>query len=95
MYRGYQDSRYVLDPAGLVPRGREAAIGMALVDGQLVAGMKRTLGKEQVEFGLTPFRDLAPDEVEALQAAADRYSAYLGLSPRLSGAGDSALDRRP
>lgn len=37
MYRGYQDSRWVLDAAGLVRRGREASTGMALVDGQLVA----------------------------------------------------------
>ncbi|MGZ5406028.1 MAG: winged helix DNA-binding domain-containing protein, partial [Nocardioides sp.] len=42
-YRGYQDSRWVLDAAGAVPRSRETAIGMALVDGQLVASMKRTV----------------------------------------------------
>ena len=58
MYRGYQDSRYVLDTAGLVPRGREAAMGMALVDGQLLAWMKRTLGKDRVDFALTPLREL-------------------------------------
>ncbi len=35
-YRGYATaSRWVLDAAGAVPRTREAAIGMALVDGQL------------------------------------------------------------
>ena len=32
-YRGYQDSRWVLDGAGVVPRTRETAAGMALVDG--------------------------------------------------------------
>ena len=86
-YRGYQDSRMVLDQAGIVPRGREAAIGMALVDGQMVAGMRRTVGKEWVEFRLTPFRDLAPDEVDALLEAADRYGAFLGSEPRLTGLG--------
>ena len=50
----------MLDAAGMVPRGREAAIGMALVDGQLVAWMKRTLGKDRVDFALTPLRDWSP-----------------------------------
>jgi hypothetical protein len=84
MYRGYQDSRYVLDAAGLVPRSREPAIGMALVDGQMVAWMKRTLTKGRVDFTVTPLRDLAADEVEALQQAADRYGEFLDLEPRLS-----------
>ena len=85
MYRGYQDSRYVLDAAGLVPRTREPAVGMALVDGQLVAWMKRTLGKDRVDFALTPLRELPTDEVEALHEAAERYGAFLGLSARLTG----------
>jgi winged helix DNA-binding protein len=84
-YRGYQDSRWVLDSAGNVPRGRETAIGMALVDGQMVAWMKRTLGKDRVEFALTPLRDLAAEEIEALREAARRYGDFLGLEPRLSG----------
>jgi hypothetical protein len=84
-YRGYQDSRWVLDSAGNIPRGREAAIGMALVDGQMVAWMKRTLGKERVEFALTPLRHLVAGEVEALHEAARRYGEFLGLEPRVSG----------
>jgi len=80
-YRGYQDSRWVLDSAGNVPRGREAAIGMALVDGQMVAWMKRTPGKDRVDFALTPLRDLAADEVEVLQQAARRYGDFLGRLP--------------
>jgi hypothetical protein len=83
-YRGYQDSRWVLDSAGVVPRGREAAIGMALVDGQIVATMRRNLGKDRVEFALEPYRPLGSDEVEALQEAADRYGDFLGLEPRLA-----------
>ena len=78
MYRGYQDSRYVLDTAGLVPRMREPATGMALVDGQLIAWMKRTVAKDRVEFALTPLRELRPDEVDVLAAAAERYGAFLG-----------------
>jgi len=86
MYRGYQDSRYVLDAAGRVPRTREPAVGMALVDGQLLAWMKRTLAKDRVDFALTPLRNLAADEVEALHEAAERYGTFLGLKARLTGA---------
>ena len=83
MYRGYQDSRMVLDSDGVVPRGREAAIGMALVDGQLVASMKRTVGR-RVRFELDPYRDrLAPTELDALDQAAARYGAFLGLEHEL------------
>ncbi len=85
MYRGYQDSRYVLDAAGLVPRARETSAGMALADGQLVAWMKRTLGRDRVDFALTPLRTLEADEVEALEGAAARYGAFLGVEPHLRG----------
>ncbi|WP_395244151.1 winged helix DNA-binding domain-containing protein [Agromyces sp. MMS24-K17] len=84
MYRGYQDSRWVLDADGLLPRGREAAIGMALVDGQLVAGMKRTIGKQAVTFALTPHRALTTVETRAIDEAARRYAAFLGLEARVT-----------
>lgn len=81
-YRGYQDSRMVLDAAGVVPRGREAAIGMALVDAQLVGSMRRTVGA-RVRFDVVPYRPLGPAEVAALDEAAARYAAYLGLEHEL------------
>jgi hypothetical protein len=84
MYRGYQDSRMVLDVAGAVPTGREMAIGMALVDGQMVASMRRTVGR-RVVFEVVPFRGtLTPREHEALKDAAARYGAFLGLEPELA-----------
>lgn len=55
MCRGYQDSRWVLDAAGAVPRERESAIGMAVVDAQLVAAMKRTVTASAVRFELRPY----------------------------------------
>jgi hypothetical protein len=85
MYRGYQDSRWVLDAAGQVPRVREAAIGMALVDAQLVAAMKRTVTGTQVQFDLRPYRALTPAELDALDQAAQRYGEYLQLKHRLTG----------
>lgn len=83
-YRGYQDSRWVLDADGHVPRTREAATGMALVDGQIVAAMRRTVARRHVEFQLRPYRALRPTEVEALEEAAGRYGDYLRLEPRLA-----------
>ena len=42
----------VLDSEGIVPSGRETAIGMALVDAQMVARMRRTVGR-RVVFEIT------------------------------------------
>lgn len=80
-YRGYQDSRMVLDTAGAVPTGRETAIGMALVDGQLVASMKREVGRDRVTFTLTPYTSWTSACVAAIDEAAARYGAFLGLEP--------------
>ena len=77
-YRGYQDSRWVLDGAGIVPRGRETAAGMALVDAQLVAAMKRTVAADRVVFELRSYRPLLADDMAALEAAASRYGHFLG-----------------
>ncbi|RZS68326.1 winged helix DNA-binding protein [Agromyces ramosus] len=79
MYRGYQDSRWVIDAEGSVPRMRETAIGMALVEGQLVAAMKRTVTTKAVTFSIRPHRALRTHELEAVQDAAARYAEYLGL----------------
>ncbi|RYU10331.1 winged helix DNA-binding domain-containing protein [Nocardioides iriomotensis] len=79
LYRGYQDSRMVIDSAGLVPRGRESAIGMAVVDGQMVARMKRTVNTRSVRFELTPYDVLRPGDRAALDETAERYAAFLGL----------------
>jgi hypothetical protein len=83
-YRGYQDSRWLLDAAGIVPRTRETATGMALVDSQLVAAMRRVIARDCVEFDLRPHRALAPAEIEALDLAASRYGDYLRLKARLT-----------
>ncbi|WP_154402088.1 winged helix DNA-binding domain-containing protein [Ornithinimicrobium cavernae] len=82
-YRGYQDSRMILDAAGVVPSGREAMIGMALVDGQLVAGMKRTVTGERVLFELQPHGSWSPDHLPHVEDAAARYGAFLGRQPEV------------
>jgi len=83
-YRGYQDSRWVLDAAGHVPRTRESAIGMALVDAQLLAAMRRTITNDNVQFDLRPYRTLTAPQIEALDRAATRYGEYLRLKARLA-----------
>jgi hypothetical protein len=82
IYRGYQDSRMVLDAAGIVPRGREAAAGMALVDAQMVGWARRTIGP-RVRFDISPFRPLSPAHRAALEDAAARYGRFLGLEHEL------------
>ena len=83
LYRGYQDSRMVLDAEGLLSAGREGRVGMALVDGQLLAAMRRSTTPSRVSFELTPHRPLTDAEREALEDAARRYASYLDLEPRL------------
>lgn len=83
VYRGYQDSRMVLDSEGLVPSGRETALGMALVDAQLVARMKRTIGR-RVVFEITPYNGtLRPSHHSFVEQAAARYAEFLGLEYEL------------
>jgi hypothetical protein len=84
IYRGYQDSRWLLDAAGDVPRTRETATGMALVDAQLLAAMRRTIASDHVRFDLRPHRTLTSPEIEALDQAAGRYGEYLRLQGRLT-----------
>ncbi len=83
MYRGFQDSRMVIDAAGVVPRGRETAIGMVLHDGQLVASMKRATTPRAVTFDVVPYASWTPGMRDDLDAAAAAYGGFLGLAPRL------------
>jgi hypothetical protein len=82
-HNGYQDSRYVLDVDGVVPRGRHASMGMVVVDTQMVGNMRRSVDAETVTFEVLPFRPLADDEVHALVETAGRYGTFLGREPIL------------
>ncbi|MTV24096.1 winged helix DNA-binding domain-containing protein [Nitriliruptoraceae bacterium ZYF776] len=55
-HNGYQDSRHVIDTAGLVPAGRRTDVGMVLVDGQMVGGVRRTVSDEAVRFEVRTLR---------------------------------------
>ncbi len=76
-HNGVQDSRDVLDVAGLRSPDRPATVGMVLVDQQMVGGMRRTVTDRTVRFDLELLRELTGDEVDAVHAAAARYGAFL------------------
>ncbi|MGH3394320.1 MAG: hypothetical protein ACRDPO_06485, partial [Streptosporangiaceae bacterium] len=79
-----QDSRWVLDTAGIVPRTRETLTGMALVDAQLLTAMRRTITAGHVHFELRPYQALTPLQIRALEQAAGRYGQFLHLNARLT-----------
>ncbi len=83
-FRGVQDSRHVLDAHGAITPGRAAALGMVLVDGQMVGDMRRTVRATEVVFDATLVRALTTDEHDALDAAAHRYGAFLDRTPVLN-----------
>ena len=56
-YRGYQDSRDLLDIAGLKLGGRETSTGMTIIDSQIVGDMKRTIEPDSVTFDIRLLRD--------------------------------------
>ena len=80
-YRGFQESRRLLDREGLLVAGRERSIGMVLVDGQIVGDHRRTVTDGEVTFDLAPWRGWDDDEVEAVERAAARYGAFLRRAP--------------
>src|SRR5262249_26807890 len=82
MYRGYQDSRWVLDAGGDVPRTRETAVGMALVDAQLVAAVRRTVAHDHVQFDLRPYRALSEPVAAAVLGFCEQA---LAVSPHRVG----------
>ncbi len=50
-----------------------------LLDGQIAGAWRRTLKKREVVLELNPFRALTVEEEEAIYAAAQQYSAFLGI----------------
>ncbi|MGH9154928.1 MAG: winged helix DNA-binding domain-containing protein [Acidimicrobiales bacterium] len=89
-YRGYQDSRWVLDVDGLAGRDREALAGMVLIDGQFAGDMRRTIAGDRVRFEIGLRRSLGDDERVALDDAARRYATFLGREHQVDAIGGLA-----
>jgi hypothetical protein len=77
-------SRELHDQAGyLGASDRPRFNAHVLLDGQLVGHWKRTLRTNSVSVEVALYRQLDTAERTALQAAADRYGAYLGTEARV------------
>lgn len=57
---------------------------MIVVDGQVVGTWQRALKRDKVVITSTPFRALAPAEVQALAVAANQFGEFLGLPAALA-----------
>jgi hypothetical protein len=77
-YRGYQDSRWMLDAAGLLGRTREPSTSIALCNGQVVAQVRRTATTKTIRFELRPYRPLRRTEVRELERAARAQAVFFG-----------------
>jgi hypothetical protein len=70
-----------------LPRARTVGdvLGTHLVvrDGLVVGGWRRALGRDRVTLTATLLRPFAPNQLEALAAAADRFGEFVGLPVRL------------
>ena len=82
-YRGYQDSRDLLDLADLQARGPERFVGMAIVGSQILGEMRRSVTAATARFEVRPWRTPHPGELDLLEDAAGRYAAFLGRRPDL------------
>jgi hypothetical protein len=83
-YRGYQHSRALLDRAGIIPAGRLPDVGMVLVDGQMVGGMRRDVRETRVRFAVHAYRPLDAEERALVAEAAARYGAFLGRAAEVA-----------
>ncbi|MBM6402514.1 winged helix DNA-binding domain-containing protein [Phycicoccus sonneratiae] len=87
-YRGHQDSRMVVDAAGLHPVGREPSIGLLVCDAQIAGTVRRTVRPHSVAFEVAPYRPLTAAERRALDGEARAYGAYLDREAHVSVTGD-------
>lgn len=77
---GYADRSAQLDPRfadRVVPGGNGMFLPMAVVRGRVVGTWTRTERSRDVRVTVTPFEPLDAAAVRALEAAADRYGAFL------------------
>ena len=85
---GLKDRTAIAERAGsrdLVKGGTVLTPHVAIIDGQIVGAWKRTIEKSEVVIGLRLVANVSAAERKALQAAARRYSVFLGLPVTLLG----------
>ena len=75
----YKDRSAVLDPV-YTQQAKYAISPTIAVDGQIVGTWKRTLKKDAVVITPSPFTALSEAQNQAIAAAAERYSRFVGKS---------------
>lgn len=83
---GYKDRGAMVDPAlNRQVIGINGLVNASIViDGRIAGIWKRTLRKDTVAIGTTPFVSLKKKEAKALAAAATRYGEFLGVPAELA-----------
>ena len=84
---GYTETKALIDlsgSAGYSPTDRAIYVGVVVLDGQFIGNWKRTIGPGEVVINVQLTRPFSAAEHEALQAAADRHGAFLGLPATVS-----------
>jgi hypothetical protein len=78
---GYGESRGFCDQSGVRPSLVDRAVynGAVILDSQLAGHWKRTVSKKAVTFAVALRMDFDDAQMQALQAAADRHGAFLGV----------------
>ena len=79
---GYKDRSAigkVAAQAGLEQNEQAMLAYVILLNGQVIGGWKRTLGKKKVEVEVSLLPKLSPAEKEALSHAVENYGKFLGL----------------
>lgn len=77
---GFTETKALIDlggSAGYSPTDRAIYVGVVLLDGQFVGNWKRTVTRNGVIVHVQLTRPFGADEQQALQAAAERYGAFL------------------
>lgn len=77
IYRGYQDSRWVLDADELLGRGREPSTGMALINGQIAGTMTRSVSPDALAVRVALYRNLTAHEEQLLRNVARCCGRFL------------------
>jgi hypothetical protein len=78
----FKDRSAMLDPR-ITPKASVLSAHFVTIDGRIVGGWRRTLGKGEVVIAAELLRPLTLSEMRSLKAAAARYARSLELSFRL------------
>jgi hypothetical protein len=79
----FADRSAMIDPQ-IEPKVSVLSVHFVVIDGRIVGGWKRTITRREVAIEARLLRALTPAERRALDAAAARYAASLGLEMRLN-----------